>query len=387
VRLVEGGEILEALASCEVVVRSPGVSVYKPELRRLRARGVPVTTATALWFAEMGGARTVGVTGTKGKSTTSTLLAHLARATGRTVQLAGNVGAPALDLLDLEPPDLAVIELSSYHLADLEVGPEVAVLTNLHREHLDWHRSEEAYRADKLRILGLPGVRDVVLNARDPLLVAAPRPSGVRTLLFGEPPGWDASSEGLLHDGTLVVPAADLPLRGEHNALNLAAALTALEAAGVPPGPLPAALQGVTPLPHRLEVVADRGGVVWVDDSISTTPESALAALASFPDRELVLLAGGQDRGQDYSALGRQLAERGACVVGLPVTGPRLLAAARRAGVPASRVVEADGMEAAVELARGLARAGSAVLLSPAAPSYNAYSSFEERGRHFRAQL
>ncbi len=189
VRLVEGGEILEALASCEVVVRSPGVSVYKPELRRLRARGVPVTTATALWFAETGGARTVGVTGTKGKSTTSTLLAHLARATGRTVQLAGNVGAPALDLLDLEPTDLAVIELSSYHLADLEVGPEVAVLTNLHREHLDWHRSEEAYRADKLRILGLPGVRDVVLNARDPLLVAAPRPSGVRTLLFGEPRG------------------------------------------------------------------------------------------------------------------------------------------------------------------------------------------------------
>jgi UDP-N-acetylmuramoyl-L-alanine---L-glutamate ligase len=386
-RLVSGGDIFEALASCDLVVRSPGVSIYKPELRRLRARGLPVTTATALWFAERGGAHTIGVTGTKGKSTTATLIAHLARAAGRTVQLAGNIGIPALELLDLAPTELAVIELSSYQIADLEIGPEVVVFTNLHREHLDWHLSEDAYRADKLRILGLPGVRAAVLSARDPLLSSAPRGEGVEALFFGQPQGWDVTSEGLFHAGALVARSAELPLRGEHNALNLAAALTALDGAGVVLDPVGGALEGVTPLPHRLELVVERDGVLWVDDSISTTPESTLAALASFPDREIVLLAGGQDRGQDYSALGRRLAERGAFVVGLPGTGPRLVAAARSAGTPASRALEASGMEAAVTLARDLARAGSAVLLSPAAPSYNAYRSFEERGRHFRALL
>ncbi len=382
--LVTGAEVPGALARCDVVVRSPGVSTHRPELREVRATGTPVTTATALWLAERGGRRVVGVTGTKGKSTTAALLAHLARAGGEAVGLAGNIGAPALDLLDRPSAELAVVELSSYHTADLQTGPEVAVVTNLFREHTDWHGSEEAYRADKLRLLGLPGVRAAVLPARAEHLLDAVGP-GVASTLYGQPDGWDAAPAGLTLRGELVVAAAELPLRGAHNALNLCAALTALAAAGLATPRLPDALRDFKALPHRLEVVAERERVVWVDDSISTTPESTLAGLASFAERTVVLVAGGQDRGQDYAELGRALAARDAAVVGLPTTGPRVVAAARRAGVPAARALETTGMEEAVARALELAGQDAVVLLSPAAPSYDTYRDFEERGAHFRA--
>jgi UDP-N-acetylmuramoylalanine--D-glutamate ligase len=389
VQIVTGTEIVPALSTCDVVVRSPGVSIYRPELRAVREGGTPVTTATSLWLAERGGERVMAVTGTKGKSTTAALAHHLARAAGCTSALAGNIGVPALDLLDSEPAQVTVLELSSYHIADLEQGPEVAVVTNLYREHTDWHGSEEAYRADKLRLLDLPGVRVVVVNGRDPGLTADPhavddRFDGmVETVIYGVPASWDAHDGGVALRGELVVSAAEVPLRGAHNVLNLCGALAGLEALGVEP-PLPASLSGFQPLAHRLEPVAEDGGVLWVNDSISTTPESTLAALASFPGREIVLIAGGQDRGQDYAELGRVLAGSAATVIGVPSTGARLLAAALDAGASRSRAIEAAGLAAAVDKARKLASSGGVVLLSPAAPSYDHYRDFEERGERFR---
>jgi UDP-N-acetylmuramoylalanine--D-glutamate ligase len=382
-RLATGADVTQALAGCDVVVRSPGVSLYRPELGALRAEGVPITTATGLWLAERGGAHVIAVTGTKGKSTTAALLAHLVRAEGRAVALAGNIGVPALDLLDRPPSELAVVELSSYQIADLESGPEVAVITNLFREHTDWHGSEETYYADKLRLLGLPGVRAAAVNARDRRLVKA-MGRDPETTPFGTSDGWDVGPQGVTLRGELVVASEELPLRGEHNALNLCAALAALAAVGMATPRLPDALEGFQALEHRLEPVAERDGVLWVDDSISTTPESTLAALASFADLEIVLVGGGQDRGQDYAQLARTLAERGAAVIGLPSTGPRLVAAARAAGVPATRAIETAGMEQAVARARELAGRGTVILLSPAAPSYDTYRNFEERGAHFR---
>jgi UDP-N-acetylmuramoylalanine--D-glutamate ligase len=386
-----GDALVAALASCEVVVRSPGVSIHRPELRAVRAAGTPVTTATALWLAERGGEGVIGVTGTKGKSTTAALARHLALAAGRTAQLAGNIGVPALDLLDREPADVTVVELSSYHTADLQIGPEVALVTSLFREHTDWHGSEQAYRADKLRLLGLPGVRVAVVNGHDEQLrqelkARAAVAGEAETLSYGVPGGWDVIAEGIAFDGELRAASVELPLRGEHNALNLCGALVALEALGVAP-PLPAALEGFQALAHRLETVAERDGVMWVDDSISTTPESTLAALASFPGRAIVLIAGGQDRGQDYTQLGRVLAEIGASVIGVPSTGPRLLAAARDAGMAPARANEAADLPEAVAHARALADADAVVLLSPAAPSYDHYRDFEERGARFRDLL
>jgi UDP-N-acetylmuramoylalanine--D-glutamate ligase len=384
-RIVGAGDALAALSGCEVVVRSPGVSAHRPELVALRAAGVPVTTATSLWLAERGGAGVIGITGTKGKSTTAALVDRLARAAGRSVRLVGNIGAPALDLLDGDAAEIVALELSSYQIADLECGPEVALVTNVFREHTDWHGSEEAYRADKLRLLALPGVRVAVLNSRSNPLMEASRGTGVALTPYGLSDGWDVTARGIELRGEVALAREDLPLPGEHNALNLCGALTALEAAGVTVPPLAQALSGFQALPHRLEAIADRDGVLWVDDSISTTPESTLAALASFPGRDIVLIGGGQDRGQDYSALANELARREAALVGLPSTGPRLVEAARAAGVAPERAVEASGMESAVATARRLCGASAAVLLSPAAPSYDHYRDFEDRGERFRA--
>jgi UDP-N-acetylmuramoylalanine--D-glutamate ligase len=375
--------LVTGLSDCEVLVRSPGVPTHREELRALRESGVAVTTATALWLAEREGEGVIGVTGTKGKSTTAALIAHLARAAGRTVALAGNIGVPALDLLDGERAQVTVVELSSYQIADLEVGPQVALVTNVFREHIDWHGSEDAYRADKLRLLSLPGVRVAVLNARDQRLAALD--PDVVTVRYGQPGGWDVTVEGIALGGELRLASSELRLRGEHNALNLCGALAALEAFGVQAPPLPESLAGFRALPHRLETVADHDGVLWVNDSISTTPESTMAALASFPGREVVLIAGGQDRGQDYVGLARALAVTGASVIGIPSTGPRLLEAARAAGMSSARAVNAADMADAVARARAMARAGTVVLLSPAAPSFDHYRDFEERGASFCA--
>jgi UDP-N-acetylmuramoylalanine--D-glutamate ligase len=384
VKVVTAAEAVPALTACDVVVRSPGVSLYRSEIRALGRAGVPVTTATALWLAERGGRGVVGVTGTKGKSTTASLIAHLARAAGTEAQLAGNIGAPALELLDRPAQDMAVVELSSYQIADMEIGPQVALITTLFREHTDWHGSEEAYRADKLRIVELPGVRVTVFNARDARLSAA-LGDGAGALRYGVADGWDVLAGDVAFRGATVLRAGELPLPGAHNALNLCGALAALEAFGVRPPPLPAGLDGFRPLPHRLEMLGERAGVQWVNDSISTTPESTLAALASFPDRRLVLIAGGQDRGQDHAELARMLAARRATVIAVGSTGPRLLDAARDAGVPPDRALAADDLESAVASASELARPGDVVVLSPAAPSYDSFRDFEQRGDRFRA--
>jgi UDP-N-acetylmuramoyl-L-alanine---L-glutamate ligase len=350
------------LGDADVLVRSPGVSLYKPLIQQAIQAGTTVTTPTGLWLAERGGEHVIGVTGTKGKSTTATVIAHLLGQV-MPVELAGNIGRPVIELLDTDAGvagnqlTWVVCELSSYQIADLTVGPEVAVLTNLSREHTDWHGSEQQYRADKLRIFELPCVR-----------VAVKPPEA----------GWPVLFE----------PEQILPLRGTHNARNVTAAITAIEAAGLPLPPLPQALAGLTALPHRLQTVhTDAGGSEWIDDSISTTPESTIAALEAFADRAVVLIAGGSDRGQDYDRLGLTLAARTAAteLILLPDTGPAIAGAATSHGYAEDRMSTAGDMREGTQLARKLVSAGGVVLLSPAAPSFNQYANFEQRGDDFAA--
>jgi UDP-N-acetylmuramoylalanine--D-glutamate ligase len=367
-RVVDAAGAAQALRDCDVVVRSPGVSIYRPELAGLRT-----ATPTGLWMAEREGRGVIGVTATKGKSTTSKLIAHLIAAAGVDVRLGGNIGDPALDLLGDDA--LAVIELSSYQIADLAAGPETAVVSNVHAEHVNWHGSVEAYRRDKLRLLGLPGVARCVLNATAPAVMAAPR-RDVPVHTFGVPPGWHVREDGAVARGDVVV--RDLPLIGRHNALNVCGALTAVEAAGVPPRP--DALADFVGLDHRLQIVHEADGVRWVDDSISTEPEAARFAVESFPGADIVLIGGGFERSQDYAGLGAALAARGARVLGLPDTGERLVAAVTAAGGDARLLPD---LPAAVAAARALARPGTVVLLSPAAPSFNSHRNFAARGDHF----
>jgi len=281
-----------------------------------------------------------------------------------------------------------VLELSSYQISDLTTGPEVAVITNLYREHTDWHRTESRYRSDKLRLFGLPEVKAAVYPLGEPDIEAAA--GWVKTRIpFEDPAGWYVDKSGAVRNGSDVVLTPDqIPLRGRHNAGNVAIALAAIEAARLPPPTLPDALEDLEALPHRLQtIVKARDEVEWVDDSISTTPESTIAALEAFLDHPVVLIAGGQDRGQDYSELAAQIAARPleTHVVLLPDTGTRLAQALTAQGRAEDRMSTAGDMREATLKAATLAKQDTIVLLSPAAPSFNAYENFERRGEDFAA--
>ncbi|MGO8686772.1 MAG: UDP-N-acetylmuramoyl-L-alanine--D-glutamate ligase [Candidatus Dormibacteria bacterium] len=377
---------VDRLSACDVVIRSPGISRYRDDARRVAA-ATRVTTATNLWFAEHADDRVIAVTGSKGKSTTSSLVDHLARAAGLRTVLAGNIGVPLLRWLAPDPaPDLWVLELSSHQTSDLERSPRIGVLLNLYREHLDWHGSEERYVADKLNLFGHRPDGTCVLNREDEGTRRRAASLPGRHVWFGDPAGYHLDGGWIVRGEERLLDGAGLQLRGRHNLLNACAALAAVEEAGVDARSRVAALCDFQPLRHRLEPVGEVDRVGFVNDSIATIPEAAVAALDALEERPVVLIAGGFDRGQDHAPLVRRLCARPGvlAVVTLPPSGERLAGDLR--GAPgAPPLAGAHDLAEAVQLAVERSVPGSVVLLSPAAPSYGAFRDFEERGDAFRA--
>lgn len=383
---VETEVTAERLAAFDVVVKSPGISPYRPEAVAARERGTVFIGGTALWFAERPDARTVCVTGTKGKSTTTALLAHLLRAGGHRTALCGNIGLPLLELLE-DDAELWAIELSSYQTRDVAAGgvrPGIAVVTNVFPEHLDWHGSEQRYVEDKLSLLTDARPRIAVLNAGDPRLAALSLPdSDVRW--FGRGDGWHMRGDALHRGEALVLDTRDVPVPGRHNRANLCAVLAAIDALGFDGAALATHAASFRPLPHRLQLLGTRDGIAYVNDSISTTPHASLAALDVFRDRRVALLAGGHDRGLDWSGFAEAMKSRAPiAVVTMGQNGPRihglLAPVARTAGF---MLAEAADLADAIGQARGALDGEGVVLLSPGAPSFGPYHDYTERGRHF----
>ncbi|MGA8014604.1 MAG: UDP-N-acetylmuramoyl-L-alanine--D-glutamate ligase [Candidatus Dormiibacterota bacterium] len=374
------------LAAAEVVIRSPGISRYREDAQRVAAV-TTVTTGTNLWFAEHADEAVIAVTGSKGKSTTSSLIAHLAGAAGVRTVLAGNIGIPLLaELHPASSPELWVLELSSHQISDLEHSPRIGVLLNLYREHLDWHGTMERYVDDKLNLFAHRDDAIAVLNREDPGTVERMRRLPSRRVWFADPSGYHTDGQALWWRGERLLDAPQILLHGRHNLVDACAALCAAEQGGVDVRAHLQALTTFQPLPHRLESVGDLEGVSYVNDSISTIPESAVAALDAMAGRPVVLIAGGWDRGQDHSPLVRRLAEANdvLAVVTLPPSGARLAADLDSSGA-APPVIAAPDLAGAVMTAWRYSRPGSVVLLSPAAPSYGEFRNFEERGDAFRA--
>jgi UDP-N-acetylmuramoylalanine--D-glutamate ligase len=381
----------DALAAFDIVVKSPGISPYREDAVQAAMRGTRFIGGTTLWFAEHPEARTVCVTGTKGKSTTTSLLAHLLRAGGHVCALAGNIGLPLLEVLDPDPvPALWAIELSSYQTGDVAasgVRPEIAVALNVFPEHLDWHGSEARYVEDKLKLLTAAKPRIAVLNAADPHLAALVLPdSDIRW--FNRPDGWHLRDDLLYRGDLRVMDTATLPLPGRHNRGNLCAVLTAIEALGFDAVALAPHAANFRPLPNRLQALGTRDGITFVNDSISTTPHATLAALDCFRDRRVALLAGGHDRGVDWSGFAEAMqAQAPVAIVTMGQNGPKIhallepLAQAGRFALSAAR-----DLGDAVEQARQALAGEGVILLSPGAPSFGAYKDYVARGRHF-AQL
>lgn len=365
----------------DLAVTSPGIAPHKPIRADLAAAGIPVTMATDLWLRAQAG-RTTAVTGSKGKSTTTSLLHALLRAHGVDAALGGNIGVGVWSLPEAER---YAVELSSHQTSTITRSPDVVVLTSLFPEHLDWHGDVEDYYRDKLNLVG-HGPRVVVVNATDAVLVAelARRyPDLVPVTVGGAADRWRVADGAVTRDGAVIVDAALAPVRGDHNLLNLALALAAAEASGVAidPAAVATALAGYTALEHRLEEIPD-GPVTFVDDSLSTAPQAVLRALDAYVGRPVVLLLGGQDRGVDYRPLGDRLAAHPPVgLIGLPGSGADVLSRVAPGGIPAETAAD---MTDAVRRARALLPEGGVVLLSPGAPSFGHFADYRERGDAFR---
>ena len=387
-----------ALSRFAVVVKSPGISPNRPEALAAAQAGTHFIGATALWFAahaQPGGVvpGAICVTGTKGKSTTTALLAHLLRAGGHRTALAGNIGLPLLEILAPEPPpQYWAIELSSYQTREVArsgARPQLALVLNLFPDHLDWHGDEARYLADKLSLVTEAAPRIALLNADDPRLAAlGPTLTVSEVRWFNHPEGWHLRGDVVYRGEAAVFDTARVPLPGRHNRGNLCAVLAAIEALGLDAAALAPAALTFQPLPNRLQTMGVRDGIRYVNDSISTTPHATLAALACFPGQRVAVLVGGHDRGLDWHDFAGHMAhdaERPVEIVTMGANGPRIhallapLAAQGLFGLHA-----AADLPEAVGLARAaLGEAGGVVLLSPGAPSFGVYTDYVARGRHF----
>lgn len=368
--------IAEAPARVDAVVRSPGISKYRDDALRLAAAGLDSRCYTALWLADQELSRVIGVTGTKGKSTTSALIAALLEATGVAARHVGNVGVvPAGDTADAP---IYVVELSSYQAADVTARPATTVLTTLDADHLPWHGSIERYHVDKLNAVAGPDVRRVVLAAG-----VAGRAGDVRAAA--------PAAEVVVAPGDLTwlgLAERDLAeaVRPAHVQADLSAAVSAARGvADLSDAPIRRVAGTFGGLPHRLASIATTGGVRFVDDSLASNPLAAVAAIEHFErgDARYVLLLGGDDRGVDpavlIDALGRARLLRG--VVLMDDFGRRLHPLIAGVGVPVVAVL--DGIEAAVAAAVAGAAPGESVVFSPAAPTMPADGDYRDRARRF----
>jgi UDP-N-acetylmuramoylalanine--D-glutamate ligase len=365
----DGPDYLEKQTEYDLVVRTPGIP------KRFVTR--PSTTALNLFFGNVRGA-VVGITGTKGKSTTASLIHEILSDVNLPSRLVGNIGNPMLDALRdrNNPEDIFVCELSSYQLDDFLYAPKAAILLNIFPDHLDYHGGFDNYWEAKKRIAKFQTENDwLIYNPDDPRIASwAAAEVKARCIPF-------------VRD--LPFPDSAIPLLGKHNRDNVRAAVAAARIFSASDGVICEAVKNFRPLPHRLEKIGVFNGISFYDDAISTTPESAIAAIEAIPEPIATLLLGGTDRGYDFRNLARLVLARGIPnVVLFPESGTRILAALKEKGVSRGKeplkILETRRMEEAVRFSFENSGAGSSCVLSTASPSYTLWKNFEEKGNEFR---
>lgn len=378
----------------DVIVVSPGIAPHRPIVVSARRLGIPVISEIELAY-RMAEVPFAAVTGTNGKTTTTALLTHILRAGGIDARAVGNIGAPAIAVVDEMGTDgILVAECSSFQLAlTVDFHPRVAVLLNVTPDHVDWHGSLQNYAADKGRVFANLAPGDVaVIDIDDPgsaafvPIAASSGASVIPVTHLGVPDGGAGLADGTLavvRDGQTVLLAdvADLLIRGEHNVGNALAGAAAGLALGVSVAVVASALRSFEPIEHRLEPAGVVDGVEFVNDSKATNPEAVLKALTAFGGRPVIVLLGGRDKGTDLAALVAACRERCRFAILFGEARERLRAAFDAGG---AEYREAATMRDAVDLAMEEAARGDVVLLSPACSSYDEFADFEHRGRVFK---
>jgi len=382
VQAVLGSHPAELLAATDLVVVSPGVGWDLPLLSEARRREIAVIAEVELASLSLAGTPIVGITGSNGKTTVTSLTGEIMRAAGWRTGVGGNIGTAASELALAGGWDAIVLELSSFQLEGcVTLRPRVAALLNVSPDHLDRHPTMAGYLAAKARIFARQGANDfAVINADDPALPGLAIPSRiVRFSLLDRTAEAHLAGGALVLDGEPLVPRAELPLLGDHNVANALAAALAASRLGAPPSAIAQTLRSFKALPHRHQLVAERGGVRWVDDSKGTNIGATAAGLAGYPPGTIHLILGGLGKGQDFNEL-RQATEGRLARVYLIGEAAGEIAEALEGTAP----IESCGLLAeAVRRAAAHARPGDTVLLSPACASFDQFANYAHRGDEF----
>ena len=391
-RMILGEEYLQDLHE-DVIFRTPGLSPNTPELVNAVQRGIELSSEMELFFQTCP-SRLIGVTGSDGKTTTTTIIAEFLKEAGRNVYVGGNIGKPLLpDVADMVEEDFAVLELSSFQLMTMEQSPHIAVMTNLSPNHLDYHRSMGEYIAAKENIFLHQGEEDrAIFNYDNQLTRDLAEKAGGAVTFFSRR---ERLEEGVyLRDGAIwltnaqgsreVLPTRDIRLPGVHNIENYMAAIAAVD--GLVPDKcvraVAARFQGVE---HRIELVRELDGVKYYNDSIGTSPSRTVACLESFPE-PVILIAGGYDKGIPFHALALEIRERVKTLVLTGDTARAIRQAVEEAegGRGCPEIIQTEDLAGAVEAARRAAGPGDVVVLSPACAAFDRFKNFMERGRAFK---
>ncbi len=395
---VTGGHPLQALEQVDLVCISGGVPLELPIIAEAVRRGVTLSNDSQIFMEEVP-CPTVGITGSAGKTTTTTLVGRMAQAglgSSRRAWVGGNIGNPLIAQLDeMKPDDLAILELSSFQLEQMSLSPNVAAVLNVTPNHLDRHGTMEAYTAAKARILAFQSPQDVAVLGREDLgaWALAEKVRG-RLVTFSLSEPLEGVDGAYLDAGTLflragetdlpVMPAAEIRLRGTHNLLNVLAACAIAHAAGLSPQAMLAGVKDFGGVPHRLQRIAAWGGAEWYNDSIATAPERSMAAIHSFSE-PLVLLAGGRDKNLPWDTFAALVHERVDHLVVFGEAAGLILGAVgpQQPGKRPFTVTRCSHLREAVRAAAEVVQPGDVVLLSPGGTSYDEFKDFEERGERF----
>jgi len=388
--LVAGAEIGATLPRFDVIIRSPGVSIYKPELAAARELGISITSVTDLClneFRQRPNCKIIGISGSKGKSISVSALAYILQNMGYKTALGGNIGKPMIELLDGQY-DFIVEEFSSYQASDLTASPHIAMFTNLFYVHTDWHHGHENYCCDKIHLIANQKKGDVFFaNIKNEQLVKYTEDFAENRRFYNHREGFYAEGQNLYYQNKKLFSLADIKLYGTHNLDNLAGVFSILKYLDLDLQKAAEILKSFETLPHRLQKIAVKNNVMFINDSISTAPEAAIGAIKSFSEN-LALISGGQDTGQDYSDYARTVENNSQVkmVITLYQTGPQIAETLRKiVKRPDMAIVEKDTLEAAVMQAYEHLKhlGGGTVLFSPTSPSFGYYKNFMERGNHF----
>ena len=382
-----GGFDATVFGRAERIVVSPGVSLQIPVLAAAQQRGVEIIGDIEL-FARSVHAPVIAITGSNGKSTVTTLVAAMARRAGLDVRAGGNLGTPALELIAGSEPDLYVLELSSFQLETVHsLQPQAAVVLNVSADHMDRYASLEQYAQTKLSVYRR--AKHLIVNRDDPLAAVSEKEFSAADSFGVDTPsrqGYaieEAAGEiWLTQDGKRLLSARQIRMPGRHNISNALAALALGNAAGLPMPAMLQTLQEFQGLPHRTQWVAESGGVRWYNDSKATNTGAALAAIRGIPG-PVVLIAGGQSKGSDFSELAAGVDDELRAAVLIGESADRLATVLQQK----TRCVIADDMGDAVTQAAAFAQPGDAVLLAPACASFDMFRNFEERGDMFMAAV